>query len=133
MADTDWTRIAIEVAGWAGSSLVGLVVGAWRGGRRSAVHDQRVKDDYTRKIDDLREQMRTSMAQYEKQATARNELLVEQFKESFEGIRRQIDDNHLYAERRFMPREDFKDFREEYREDMRNLNDKLDRLPRSKQ
>lgn len=114
------------------SGFGGLLIGSWRWGRRSAQHDQRVKDDYTKRIDDLREHMRTSMASYEKGADARNDLLVEQFKESFDGIRRQIDENRLDTEKRFLPKDDFRDFREEYREDIRTIFDKLDRIPRAK-
>ncbi len=121
MAETDWIRIALEAAGWTASSLVGVVVGAWRGGRRSAGKEQKIKDDYNSKIDALREEMRQSMATYEKQADSRNDLLVSQFKESFEGIRRQIDEHRLAAEVRYLPRDDFREFREEYREDMREV------------
>lgn len=130
MADWNWEHAAVEVGvavvSWFGSALFT----AWKFGRSGAKHDQNVKDDYDGKIDALREQMRTSHASYEKAATARNDLLVEQFKESFDGIRRQIDDNKLDTEKHFLRKEDFGDFRKEYREDVRAIFEKLDRIPR---
>jgi hypothetical protein len=130
MADLDWQHVALQ----AGLSLLsgagGMFFGIWKWGRRSAQQEQAVKDDYNEKIDGLREQMRASMADYAKAADAKNDLLVEQFKESFEGIRRQIDDHKLETERFFFRKEEFNSFREEYRQDMRRIFDKLDNLPR---
>jgi hypothetical protein len=128
MADVDWGRIGAEAAISLLSGVGGLFVGVWRWGRRSAVHDQKVKDDYDGKINELREQMRAALAKHDEAADARVEALVAQFKESFEGIRRQIDDHRLEAERRFLPREGLTDFRKEYREDMANLMKKIDHI-----
>lgn len=61
----------------------------------------------------------------EKSSEARMNLLVEQFTESFAGIRRQIDEHRFYTERDFLRKEDFKDFREEYREDMREIKESI--------
>lgn len=129
-ADTDWVRIAVEGAGWAASSLVGLVVGAWRGGRRSANHDQRVKDDYDGKIGKLREDTRAAMEKYTENADARNTLLIEQFKESFEGIRRQFDEHRLGTERDFVRKDEFRVLREEIREDMREIKTMIQNIAR---
>jgi len=121
MADADWGHIAVSAGSSLLSGLGGLLFGIWRWGRRSAQHDQRVRSDYDTKISGLREETRNSMASYEKSATARNDSLVDQFKESFEGIRRQLDEHRLDTEKRFLPKDDFRDFRDEYREDMRDL------------
>lgn len=112
------------------SGIGGLVIGAWRFGRSSAKHEQTVKDDYTREIHTVREETRTAMASIEQKSTAKNDLLVEQFKESFEGMRRQIDEHRFYTERDFVKKEDFKDFREEYRDDMRDLKAAIASIPR---
>jgi mevalonate pyrophosphate decarboxylase len=129
MADTEWwTRIGIQISGYAASSLVGGLVGIWQWGRSSAKAEQSIKDDYDAKIVALREWARASMSESEKSATARNELLVEQFKESFDGIRRQIDQLRLDTEREFMQKEDFREFRKEYREDMATLMKKIDHI-----
>lgn len=121
-------RIALEAVGWAASSLAGLVVGAWRGGRRSAHHEQKVKDDYNGKIGGLRDEVRKDMASHALKVEEGNDLLVSQFKESFEGLRRQMDDHKLDVERRFFPKDDFHRFLTEYREDQRRTDDKLDKL-----
>lgn len=125
MADLDLAKIAIEAGVSLLSGLGGLVVGAWKWGRSSAIAEHRLKVEFNDKIDVLREQTRTSMSAYEKQADARNDLLIQQFKESFEGIRRQIDDNRLDAERRFLPKNDFREWREEYRQDMRDIKESI--------
>ena len=125
MADLDWVKIAIEAASPLISGTIGVIVGAWRGGRRSAQHDQRVKEDYERQIDELRDETRKSMGAYEKAATARNDLFAEQAKEAFAGIRRQIDELRLDTEKRFLPKNDFADWRKEYREDMRDLKESI--------
>ncbi|MGF6431505.1 hypothetical protein [Bradyrhizobium elkanii] len=121
MAEIEWGKIAAE----AGISLVsgfgGLILGIWKWGRWSAKAEQSVKDDYDAKIGALRDEVRKDMASHVQKSDARNDLLVEQFKESFDGIRRQIDDHKLHTETRFLPKDDFRDFREEYREDMREL------------
>jgi hypothetical protein len=121
MAEVDWPRLALEAAGWSISSFAGLLVGVWRGGKRSAQHDQKIKDDYDAKIAGLREEMRASMAIYEDKAGDRNDLLVSQFRESFEGIRRQLDEHRLSTEQRFLPRDEFREFRREWREGMGEL------------
>lgn len=85
-----------------------------------------MKDDYDSKIRVLGDEMRKAMADHERASEGRVDLLVEQFQESFNGLRRQIDNDRLYTEREFMRKEDFRDFRDEYREDMREIKEKID-------
>lgn len=121
MADWNWQQTALQ----AGLSLLsgagGWMLGIWRWGRNSAKKEQAVKDDYDGKISALREQTRTAMAEYAKEQDESRDLLVGQFKEAFDGIRRQLDEHKLDSEKRFMLKDDFRDFRDEYREDMREL------------
>lgn len=49
------------------------------------------------------------------------EEMAGHFQEAFSGIRRQIDDHKLHTETNFVRKDDFKEFREEYRDDMRDL------------
>jgi uncharacterized protein with von Willebrand factor type A (vWA) domain len=121
MAETDWVRVGLEAGASLASGLVGLVVGAWNWGRRSAVAEQALKDDVHRKVDELREQTRASMEKHEDHSNSRTELLVEQFKESFDGIRRQIDDHKLATEREFVRKDELRVLRDEIREDMREI------------
>jgi len=128
MADWDWAEIAVKIGIPLGSGFAGMIAGAWRGGRATEREKQKVKEDYEGKIETHRTETRNAMAAIEKAAGARNDLLVEQFKESFDGIRRQIDEVRLSTEREFLRKDDFREFREEYREDQRRIMDKLDRL-----
>ncbi len=127
-ADINWTQFATDTTVSLISGVGGLLIGIWRWGRRSAEHDQRVRDDYDFKISDLREEMRLQMTSYEKAAAARQEILVDQFKESFEGMRRQMDKQRLETEQAFVRKDDFRGFREEYREDMRDLKKSIEKL-----
>lgn len=121
MSESEWARAALEAGGSLASGTLGILVGVWRAGRNSAQNEQAVKDDYVGKIAALESGMRAILAAQERTSEERLDLLVEQFKESFQGMRRQIDDDRLHTEREFLRKEDFKDFREEYREDMRDL------------
>src|SRR5690349_20342748 len=93
--DLNWGRLSFEAAMAAGSGVGGLVVGAWRWGRHTAKHEQKVKDDYETKIAELRDELMLHVQQIEKAASDRNETFADQFKESFEGLRRQMDDSKL--------------------------------------
>lgn len=121
MAETDWVRVGLEAGASLTSGLVGLVVGAWNWGRRSAKAEQLLKDDVNRKVDELREHTRASMEKHDDHSSARTELLVEQFKESFEGLRRQMDDHKLATEREFVRKDELRVLRDEIREDMREI------------
>ncbi len=125
MAVTDWPQLALGAASSLLSGLGGLLLGVWRAGRKSAKREQAVKDDYTAKIGVLEDDMNAALTAHEKASRLRLEALVEQFKESFNGMRRQIDDERLHTEREFMRKEDFKDFREEYRQDMRDIKESI--------
>lgn len=121
MADWDWQHLGIQAVLSLISGAGGWGLAIWRGGYNQRAKEQAVKDDYTKRINDLREEVRTAMTAFAKDADNRNEALVEQFAETLNGLRRKIDDNELHTERHFLRKDEFKDFREEYREDMRDL------------
>lgn len=121
MTDWNWQNLGVQVGVPFASGMGGWLIGIWRWGRDSAKKEQAVKDDYDGKINSLREEVRTAMTAFAKDANNRNDALVDQFKESFDGIRRQMDEHRFYTEKDFMKKEDFRDFRDEYREDMRDL------------
>lgn len=128
MADYDWGRIVVEGLGGVASAGVGLVIGVWKLGRNSEVARVTIRDDYNRKINTLRDELRAQMAQYEKEATARMDLLLGQIRETLEGIRRQMDELRYHNEHYFLPKGDFDKFRTEYREDNQRIDEKLDRI-----
>lgn len=121
MAAGEWTDIAIKTGISLISGVGGLMLGVWRWGRKSAQDEAATKEYHDGRVSALREEVRKEMASHFQKVEDGNELLVGQFKESFEGIRRQHDEHKLDVERRFMLKDDFKDFREEYREDMRDI------------
>lgn len=132
MADYDWGRIAVEGIGGVFSAAAGLIVGVWKLGRNSAVTRQAIRDDYDRKINALRDETRAQMAQAEKEASARMDLLLGQIRETLEGIRRQMDELRYHNEHYFLPKEAFEKFRTEYREDNQRIDEKLDRILKRK-
>lgn len=117
MADTDWANLALTGAVSLVSGIGGLVVGAWRWGRREAQREQHLKEDYNLKIGDLREEMRHSVIG----ATTLREAVVSEFRDTFAALRQRINDVELTTEREFVRNEEFKEFREEYREDTREI------------
>lgn len=131
MLGGDWTDIAVKGGISLISGFCGLLLGVWKWGRSSATAEQAVKDDYDAKIAMLREEMRTAMTSHAQRTDDGKELLVTQFKESFEGLRRQMDEHRFYTEKDFMKKEDFRDFREEYRDDMRDLKASIAQITRT--
>lgn len=121
MAEWDWHQISLQGGFSALSGAGGFLFGLFRWGRKTAKDEQAVKDDYDGKIVALREEMRKDMVAHAQKVEDGSDLLVSQFKESFEGLRRQHDDHKLDVEKRFLLKDDFRDFRDEYREDMRDL------------
>ena len=117
MAGGEWIEIALKAGIALAGGVSGLFFGVWKWGKSSGKAEQAVKNQITA----LREEVRKEMAAQVTKSEARTDLLVEQFKETFDGIRRQIDEHRYYTEKDFLKKEDFKDFREEYREDMRDL------------
>ena len=117
----EWADLAIKAGISLASGFGGMILGAWQWGRSSAKKEHAVKDDYDTKIRTLREEMRIAMVTHAQKADDGKDLLTDQFKEAFEGLRRQMDEHRYYTEKDFMKKEDFRDFREEYRDDMRDL------------
>jgi hypothetical protein len=128
MAGGEWIDVGIKAGISLVSGLGGLLIGVWKWGRSSAQKEQAFKDDLRTEIAALREEVRKDMTSHSQKVDGGNDLLVSQFKESFEGLRRQHDVFVLDVERRFLPKDDFRDFLQEYREDQRRTDDKLDRL-----
>lgn len=128
MPNGDWIEIAVKVVAALAGAIVGAVTAVWRLGRNSVKAEHSVE----RQIAALREEVRTEMAAHVQKSDDGRDLLVAQFKESFEGMRRQHDDHKLDVEKRFMLKDDFKDFRDEYREDMRDIKTAIAGIARTK-
>jgi len=131
-ADIDWPHVGMQAATSLVSAVGGVLVGVWRWGRRSAEKEQEMRDDYEAKIDILSAELKNALSVSEKAGQARLETLIGQFKESFDGIRRQFDDHRLATEKDFLRKDDFREFREEYREDMRDLKHSIAGITKAK-
>lgn len=128
MPGGEWIEIAIKVIAALGGGIVGAIAAIWRMGRNSA----NAENSVDKRIAALREEVRTQMVAHAQKSDSSRDLLVEQFKESFDGMRRQIDEHRYYTEKDFLKKEDFKDFREEYREDMRDIKDAIAGIARAR-
>lgn len=122
--DFDWPRLWFEAIGSALWGIVGVVVGIWRWGRNSALAEQAVRDDYMARIDEMKTTLLASEAAHDDRLTD----LIDQFKEAFNGIRRQIDDSQLHLEQHFVRKDDFMEMRKEIREDMRDIKRSLSEM-----
>ena len=128
MADFDWMRIGMNAAVGAVSGVLSAIDTAYKFGRDGVRKEQAVKDDYDGKIDGLREEVRREVAAIKESSNEARDLLVDQFKETLDGLRRQFDAHQLATEKEFLRKGEFKDFRDEYRDDQRRTDDKLDKL-----
>jgi len=127
--DIDWPRLWLEAVGSALSAIVGVVVGIWRWGRNSALAEQQVRNDYIARIESMKVTLHAAEVAHDR----RIDDLVDQFKETFVGIRRQFDDGRLYTEQNFVRKDDFREMREEIRDDMRDIKVSLNELRNRKQ
>jgi hypothetical protein len=122
MSDSaDWIKIGAQAAFSLISGAAGLLVGIWHAGKKSGKAEAKTEaglsEALKKYVDDelrnMREQMDAAMDS--------RGLLVGQFQESFNGLRRQMDQSMLHTEQHFLRKDDFNAFREEYREDMREV------------
>src|SRR6185312_15804256 len=97
------------------SGVVGILVGIWHAGKRSGKEEA---DQDAR----LNERIDTRV----KEATA-------PFDETLRGLRQKINDVELYSAKTYLEKDEFKDFREEYRDDVKRIFERLDSIPRGRQ
>ena len=85
------------------SGAVGILVGIWHAGKKSgkeeADHDARLNERLEAQV---------------KRAT-------NDFDETLRGLRQKINDVELYSAKTYLEKEEFTDFRKEYREDMTEI------------
>jgi hypothetical protein len=124
MAVGEWVEIAIRSGIALAGGVAGAFLGVWKWGHSSATAKQAIKNQITAS----REEVRKEMAAHVQKIEDGHDELISHFEESFNGIRRQHDEHKLDVEKRFMLKDDFRDFREEYRQDQARTDAKLDRL-----
>ena len=102
----EWLHAAVAAAGFAVGALGTAFTGGWRLGRI----EERLKLHF-----------RESLFGVEKQFEDKLDQASNTFDETLKALRQKINDVELDSERRFLPKAEFSDFREEYREDVKDL------------
>jgi len=116
-----WIDAIISGISALGGAVAGLVAGTWRMARV----EPRLELKMEARVALMETEMREKLLSHERASVVRTEGLTEQFRESFNGMRRQIDDQRLNTEKDFVRKEDLRDFREELREDIREIKDAI--------
>lgn len=105
----DWVQ-DINWLGHAASGIIGAVVAliskAFFGGVR---------------VGQMQGAIEVSISDAERRVDDKLEATGQAFDETLRGLRQKINDVELTAEKRFLQKSDFEDFRKEYREDVRDL------------
>src|SRR5690242_17030796 len=99
----EWAQPATALLG----ALVGAIGGIFGAGWRLGRIESRLELKFQKALDDS-----------EQRIEAKVDEAQQSFDETLKGIRQKINDVELDSARRFLPKEDFNDFREEYREDI---------------
>lgn len=106
MADLEWAHAIAAMVGAGLGVVSGIFTAGWRAGRIEA----RLKLSFQEAI-----------SVSEKRIEDKVDQATSSFDETLKGLRQKINDVELDAEKRFLLKGDFNDFREEYRDDMRDL------------
>jgi hypothetical protein len=104
------------------SSIFGLIY--WAGGR-----DPKLKADFQRSLTDAEERVKDKIDEVERRAENKMTSVAGDFDETLKGLRQKINDVELETERSFLKKDEFGEFRNEYRQDMQRIFNKLDSLP----
>ncbi len=106
MMNVQWVQgVAVILSAMVGA-ICGIFTAGWRLGRIEA----RLKLEF-----------KTALSEAEKRIEDQVRQSTGLFDETLRGIRQKINDVELSTERRFVPRDEFAEFRDEYRQDMRDL------------
>jgi hypothetical protein len=111
----EWVHYAIGIISAAVGAAAGIFSGGWRLGRiegRLKLNFQEAITMSEQRIEQKLEEARTS------------------FDETLKGLRQKINDVELDTVKTFVAKGDFDDFRQEYREDMRDLKKSIEGLSR---
>lgn len=117
VVELEWAHAVVAVLGAVAGAASGIFAGGWRLGRI----ESRLKLSFQQAITDS-----------EKRLEAKVDEERHAFDETLRALRQKINDVEMGAEKRFLQKEDFAEFRQEYRDDMKRIFDKLDSLPRGR-
>jgi hypothetical protein len=102
----DWLHIIFGSLGAILGGISGLLAGVWRMARFEP---------------ELRKEITQEIAEVVHELDEKIDAEIGHFDETLRGLREKINDVELHIERHFVGKEDFNSFREEWREDMREL------------
>jgi hypothetical protein len=115
---------------FAGLSIAATILGGLFGiVKWLAAERQKTREDFDNKLQLVQERLEERVSEAEHGIESKVETALQQMGETMRGVREKINSVELDSERRFMPKGNFDDFRKEYREDMKRIFDRLDRLP----
>jgi hypothetical protein len=117
MMNLEWAHVIIGAVSAIAGGAAGLIAGVWRVARIEG---------------SLKLQFRKDLEMSERRIETKVDEARGSFDETLKGLRQKINDVELDTERRFLPKESFDDFREEYRGDIRRVFERLDHLPRAR-
>lgn len=102
MPNLEWAHALAALIGAFVAAVGGIFASGWRLGRM----EERFKREITSSESRLEVRIREAHMPFD---------------ETLKGLRQKINDVELDAEKRFLLKDDFNDFRDEYRDDMRDL------------
>src|SRR5262245_23292685 len=106
MADWEWIHAALGVGGFAmGVGSTVFACGRWVGRA-----EERLKSEF-----------KTALTESEKRIEEKVDEARTAFDETLRGLRQKVNDVEKDVVAKYLPREEFTDFRKEYREDMREI------------
>lgn len=114
--DFQWVQAISALLG----AFIGLVGGIFSVGRHLGRMESRLKLDLVKSLGETEKRIEDNVQQSQNA-----------FDETLKGLRQKINDVELGSEKRFLPKEEFGDFRQEYREDMRDLKELISRNRKS--
>ena len=100
--DIQWMHAAAGILGALCGAIGGIFVGGYRVGK-------------------IEGKLTLSIAESEKRIEDKVDIATAAFDETLKGLRQKINDVEKDALLRYLPKEEFNDFRGEYREDIREL------------
>src|SRR5580704_6270501 len=110
MVDLEWAHAIAAVLGAVCGAAGSIFMGGWRLGR--------IEARLERKITEAEKRIETKLMEE-----------AQVFDETLKGLRQKINDVEKDGLLRYLPKDEFNDFRQEYRQDMARIFDKLDHPP----
>lgn len=118
MIALEWAHVVIGGVSAVVGAAGGLITGVWR----IAHIEQDIRKDFSQDIAEAVQELSMKISES-----------GDQFDETLRALRQKINDVELNAVKYFLPRDDFDDFRKEYREDVRDLKNIIGAIPRLQQ